>query len=98
MQEQKSLLRQQDGELEKLGAGVQRVKALANVMKDELQEQEVMLEDLESDVDKADSSMQTLQKKMKGMMDEAKNSDRALWSIIACLLILLAVLIFMVLS
>lgn len=98
MQEQKALLKEQDTQLEKLGDGVLRVKALAGVMKEELQEQEVMLEDLESDVDKAESNMQSMQKKMKGLMDEAKNSDKALWSIIVCLIVLLAVLVIMVLS
>lgn len=98
MQEQKALLKEQDTQLEKLGDGVLRVKALAGVMKEELQEQEVMLEDLESDVDKAESNMQSMQKKMKGLMDEAKNSDKALWSIIVCLIVLLAILVIMVLS
>ena len=98
MQEQKALLKEQDGQIEKLGEGVLRVKALAGVMKDELQEQEVMLEDLESDVDRADSAMLSMQKKMKGFMDDAKNSDKALWSIIACLIVLLVVLVLMVLS
>ena len=98
MQEQKALLKEQDGELEKLGQGVQRVKALAGVMKKELQEQTVILEDLESDVDRTDSMMQNMSKKMKQLANDAKNSDRALWSIIACLLVLLGVLVIMVLS
>ena len=98
MQEHKSLLREQDGQIEQLGDGVKRVKALAGVMKDELQEQNVILDELESDVDKTDSNMQSMQKKLKGLMDDAKNSDRALWSIIACLLVLLGVLVLLVLS
>ena len=83
--------KRQDGELEKLGQGVQRVKALAGVMKEELQEQAVILEDLESDVDRTDSMMQNMSKKMKQLANDAKNSDRALWSIIACLLVLLGI-------
>ena len=98
MQEQKALLKQQDGDLEKLGQGVQRVKALAGVMKEELQEQTVMLEDLEEEVDKTDTTMQSMSKKMKALASEAQNSDRALWSIIGCLLIVLAILVIMVLS
>ena len=98
MQEHKSLLREQDGQIEQLGDGVKRVKALAGVMKDELQEQNVILDELESDVDKTDSNMQSMQKKLKGLMDDAKNSDRALWSIIACLMVLLGVLVLLVLS
>ena len=98
MQEQKSLLKEQDAELEQLGLGVKRVKALAGVMKDEIDEQVVMLENLEDDVDKTDSNMQSMQKKLKTLVDDTKNSDKALWSIIGCLLLLLALLTFMALS
>ena len=97
-QEQKALLKEQDQELDKLGAGVQRVKALAKVMNTEISEQNVILDSLEDDIDKTDSNMQSMQKKLKGMVEDAKNSDRALWSVIACLSILLAVLVVMVLS
>ena len=91
MQEQSSLLREQDAELEQLGKGVQRVKALAGVMKEELGEQAVILDQLEDDVVKTDSNMQTLQKKLRGLVDGAKSSDRALWSIICCLVVVLVV-------
>lgn len=98
MQEQKALLREQDAELDQLGAGVKRVKALASVMKDEIDEQVVMLENLEDDVDKTDSNMQSMQKKLKTLVEDTKNSDKALWSIIGCLLVMLGILTFMVLS
>jgi t-SNARE complex subunit (syntaxin) len=96
MKEQQGLLREQDEELGKLG--VQRVKALAGVMREELSEQTVMLEEFEDDVDKADSNMHSLQKRLRGLVDDAKSSDRALWSVIGCLVIVLLVLTFMVLS
>jgi t-SNARE complex subunit (syntaxin) len=98
MKEQQGLLREQDEELGKLGEGVQRVKALAGVMREELSEQTVMLEEFEDDVDKADSNMHSLQKRLRGLVDDAKSSDRALWSVIGCLVIVLLVLTFMVLS
>ena len=98
MAEQQSLIKEQDQELDKLGDAVLRVKALGGVMRDELAEQSVMLEELESDVERADSGMQSMQKRMKGMIDQAKNSDRALYSVIGCLLILLGILTMMVLS
>ena len=98
MQEQKSLIKAQDQELDQLGDAVKRVKTLGGIMKDELSEQAVMLEDLEKDVDEADTGMQQMQKKLRGMVEDAKNSDKALYSIIGCLLLLLAILTFMVLS
>ena len=98
MQESKQLLKEQDQELDQLGDAVKRVKALGGVMRDELAEQAVMLEELEEDVDKADAGMQSMQKKLKGLLDEAKNSDKAMYSIIGCLLLILAFLTFSVLS
>ena len=98
MQEQKSLLKEQDQEIDKLGDAVKRVKALGGVMRDELAEQAVMLDELESDVDKADEGMNSMQKRLKGLLAEAKNSDKALYSVIGCLMLLLGVLTFMVLS
>ena len=67
-------------------------------MRDELNEQNVILEELESDVERTDSNMQTMQKKLHKLVEQTKSSDKALWSIIGCLLILLAVLTFLVLS
>jgi len=98
MQEHKSLLNEQDAQLDQLGNAVSRVKALGGVMRDELQEQNVMLEDLEEGVDQADSGMQAMQKKLKSLTTEIKSSDKAMYSIIGCLSLLLAVLTFMVLS
>ena len=97
-QEQKSLLKEQDQEIDKLGDAVKRVKALGGVMRDELSEQNVILDQLEEDVDRADSGMQTMQKKLRSMVEDAKNSDKAMYSIICCLLSVLAILTFMVLS
>ena len=96
--EQKSLLKEQDQEVEALGDAVKRVKALGGIMRDELSEQNVILDELESDVDKADSGMRTMQKKLKGMVDQAKSSDKALYSVIACLVVILVILTLMVLS
>ena len=96
--EQEKLVKEQDAELDQLGQGVKRVKALASVMKEEIDEQVVMLENLEDDVDKTDSNMQSMQKKLKTLVEDTKNSDKALWSIIGCLLVMLGILTFMVLS
>jgi t-SNARE complex subunit (syntaxin) len=93
-----ALLRQQDDELSVLGKGVQRVKALAGVMRDELHEQEVILEKLEEDVERADSALGSMGKKMRTMVEEAKSSDRALWTTIGCLSLLLAFLVYLVLQ
>ena len=96
--EQKSLLKEQDQEVEALGDAVKRVKALGGIMRDELSEQNVILDKLESDVDEADSGMRTMQKKLKGMVDQAKSSDKAMYSVIACLVVILVILTLMVLS
>ena len=93
-----SLLRQQDAELGQLGAGVKRVKALAGIMRDELHEQEVILEKLEEDVDRTDTAMNSMSKRMSSMVEQAKNSDRALWTTILLLSLLLAFLVYQVLS
>ena len=98
MQQHEGLLRDQDHELDKLEGGIKRIKALGGVMRDELAEQAVILESLEDDVEKADTNLNTMQKKMRTMIDDAKNNDKALWSIIACLSLLLGFLTFMVLS
>ena len=93
-----SLLRQQDAELGQLGDGVKRVKALAGIMRNELQEQEVILETLEEDVDRTDTAMNGMSKRMGTMVEQAKNSDRALWTTIVLLSLLLAFLVYQVLS
>lgn len=98
MQEHASLIKDQDQELDKLGDAVSRVKALGGVMRDELAEQAVILEQLEEDVDRADTGMQSMQKRLHGLVEQTKNSDKALYAIIGCLLLLLAVLTMMVLS
>jgi len=98
MQEQERLVKEQDEQLESLGQGVSRVKALAGVMKNELDEQAVILDRLEDDVERTDSSMRSMQKRLGSLLEQAKSSDRALWSVIGCLLVLLAVLTFLVLS
>ena len=97
--EQHGLLqREQDQTLDTLHGSISRVKALGGVMRDELAEQAVILESLEEDVDKTDSNMQQMQKKLKSLVEQTKTSDKALYSIVTCLLVLLLVLTFMVLS
>ena len=98
MREQQGLLREQDASLDTLHGSIQRVKALGGVMRDELAEQAVILESLEEDVDKADTNMQAMQKKLKGLVEQTKNSDRALYAVVACLTALLLILTAMVLS
>ncbi|KAL1507693.1 hypothetical protein AB1Y20_007306 [Prymnesium parvum] len=92
------LARQQDEELGRLGAGVKRVKALAGLMRDELHEQDVILETLEEDVERTDSAMKSMSTRMGGLIEQAKGSDRALWTTIVVLSLLLAFLVYQVLS
>ena len=93
-----SLLQQQDAELGQLGDGVKRVKALAGLMREELREQDVILESLEEDVERTDTSMKSMSKRMGSLVEQAKNSDRALWTTIVLLSLLLAFLVYQVLS
>ena len=67
-------------------------------MQTELKEQAIILENLEEEVDKADSGITGLNKSLRKLVDEAKSSDRAQYAIIACLLITLVVLTTMVLE
>ncbi len=92
------LMQQQDETLDHLSAGVGRVKALAGVMRDELGEQAVILDSLDDDMDKADTSMRGMQRKLKAMVNDAKRSDRTLYAIICCLSVLFVILFFMVLE
>ena len=97
----KSLLqqeREQDENADQLHSGVLRIKEQAGLIKRELDDQNIFLENLEDDVDKAEGSMSSLNRKMRTMMDDAKNSDKAMYSMIFCLLLLLGVLTMMVLS
>jgi len=93
MQHQK-LIDKQDAQLDHLHLGVSRVKALAGSMRDELGEQSVILDSLEDDVVKADTQMQTLNKKLRSLVAEAKGSDRALYSVI-CVLVVVLIFLFM---
>lgn len=98
---QKSLLQQeqeQDEQADQLHAGVQRIKEQAGLIKRELDEQNLILEKLEEDVDKAEGNMSAMNRKMRTMMEEAKSSDKAMYSVIVCLMLLLGVLTMMVLS
>ena len=97
----KSLLqqeREQDEQADQLHSGVLRIKEQAGLIKRELDDQNVILEKLEEDVDKAEGNMSALNKKMRTMVEEAKNSDKAMYTVIICLMILLGVLTMMVLS
>ncbi|KAL3922145.1 MAG: hypothetical protein SGPRY_004664 [Prymnesium sp.] len=93
-----SLLRQQDEELGQLGSGVKRVKALAGLMRDELVEQEGMLERLDDEVERTDGSMKRMSTRMNGLLEEAQKSDKIMYTTIVLLSLLLIFLINQVLS
>ena len=97
-EQHQQLLKKQDETLDTLGAGVSRVKALAGVMAEELSEQAVILDKLEDDVDRTDTEMGSLNKKLRSLVEQAKGSDRALYSIIGCLVVLLIVLLVLILD
>ena len=63
----KSLLQQeaeQDDHADQLHTGVLRIKEQAGLIKRELDDQNIILERLEDDVDKAEGSMSSLNRKM----------------------------------
>tara|TARA_B110001452_G_C15069189_1_gene373164 strand:- start:275 stop:571 length:297 start_codon:yes stop_codon:yes gene_type:complete len=98
MEAHKGLLQEQDEHAEQLHDGVLRLKAQAGLIKNELNDQKVILDKLEDDVDKAEGSMASMNRKMRTMMEEAKSSDKAMYGVIACLCLLLVVLTMMVLE
>ncbi|EOD05415.1 hypothetical protein EMIHUDRAFT_97305 [Emiliania huxleyi CCMP1516] len=61
-------------------------------------EQTVILENLEDDIDSADSSMKSMRSRMNALYAQTASSERAQWSIILCLLGVLAVLTLLVMS
>ena len=98
MADQQALLKEHDAELDILGDSVKRVKGLAGVMRNELSAQNVILDALEEDVEKTDSSMNSMTKKTSVLMEQAQSSDRTLYSVIAFLLCLLGFLLYLVLQ
>jgi chromosome segregation ATPase len=97
-QQTQRLLREQDASLEVLGQGVKRVKALAGDLRTELKDQSVILDNLEDDIEHADSSMKAMRLRMQSLAVQASSSERAQWSLIACLLLIFGVLTLLVLS
>jgi t-SNARE complex subunit (syntaxin) len=97
-QQTQRLLREQDSNLDILGQGVKRVKALAGDLRTELSDQAVILDNLDDDIEHADSSMKSMRSRMQALATQASSSERAQWSIIACLLLILGVLTLLVLS
>ena len=65
---------------------------------EQLSEQAVILDSLDDDVNKTDSAMHTMNRKLKTLVADAKKSDRAQWALIGCLILTLVVLTTMVLS
>lgn len=98
MEAHKGLLQEQDDQADQLHDGVLRLKAQAGLIKNELNDQKVILDKLEDDVDRAEGSMASMNRKMRTMMEEAKKSDKAMYGVIACLCLLLVVLTMMVLE
>ena len=97
-QQTQRLLREQDASLDVLGQGVKRIKSLAGDVRTELRDQAVILDSLDGDIENADSSMKSMRSRMQALATQASSSERAQWSIIACLLLILGVLTLLVLS
>ena len=95
---QKALLQEQDEQADQLHDGVLRIKEQAKLIKTELDDQKVILDKREEDIDRDASGMASLNRKMRAMVEQAKNSDKAMYTVIVCLMILLGVLTMMVLS
>lgn len=97
-QQTQRLLKEQDESLDVLGQGVKRVKALAGDLRTELKDQAVILDNLDDDIEQADSSMKSMRSRMQALAAQASSSERAQMSLIVCLLIILGVLTMLVLS
>ncbi|KAL1528700.1 hypothetical protein AB1Y20_010034 [Prymnesium parvum] len=92
---QKLLLKEQDATIRGLAASVQRVQGMALLVNEELSAQNRLIDDIDENVDRTDSKMKGLHRKLTLL---ANDRDSGKYCVIACLLIVLAILIFLVLG
>ncbi len=84
----------QDKELDGLGTGVKRLKAIAMDMNDELDKQNTALDKIETDVDKALDDLDNVNIKMKKLLDSVMKGDKFLVNcILVCIVLALVAFI-----
>jgi hypothetical protein len=72
-QDQKLLLRQQDQMVDKMGQGLTTLKEMASAINTELKEQEVIVDDIDKETDKAQSKMDTAIKSIEKLLGTSNN-------------------------
>ena len=90
-QSQELMVRQQDEQLDTLALGVGRLGNMAHVIKDEVDEQKVMLDALDEDLDKAAEKMNFV---MGSLAKLLKTSSKGIICLVIGLFITLFVLVF----
>ena len=88
---QAQIMRRQDDELEALGQSVKVLGNMGREMGNELEKQNRMLEDLETDVDKTDSRVKSHTRRVEELIK--KNKNKCLNTTIVILVIVLVVLL-----
>ena len=94
-EQQRLLMREQDDTILALGASVERVQGMALRVNEELAEQNRMIDEIDEDVERTDSRLKGLHGTLRKL---SRDSDRGKYAVICCLMALLIVLTFMVLS
>ena len=94
-EKQKLLLRDQDETLKMLAGSVDRVHSMALRVNEELADQNRMLTDIDTEVDRTESKLASVHKSLKML---ANDSDRGKYCVICLLIVLLVWLIMMVLE
>ena len=92
---QRLLVRDQNDAIRSLASSVERVQGMAALVNEELTSQNRMLDELDNDVEKADSRMRILHAQLRNL---AHDQDRGKYCVILILLIVLVVLIMLVLA
>lgn len=95
--ETQSLLakQRQDDRMNQLEASVDRVSGIATLVNEELRDQNRMIDDIDSEVDRTSSKLAGLQTQLRRISND---KDKGKYCVILCLLVLLFILISMVLN
>lgn len=94
-EKQQLLMQEQNETLQALQGGINRMGQMALSINEELDSQSRMIEDIDDHIDKTESTLSVLQKKMKEL---ANDSDRGKYCTICFLTVVLVVLFWLVIN
>ncbi|KAK0421251.1 hypothetical protein QR680_015138 [Steinernema hermaphroditum] len=95
LQKQRQLMDEQDEDLELVGASVSTLKQMSYRIGDELEEQSIMLGDLGNDMERVESKLDGVMKKMAKLthMDDDSRQWKAIFILIGLIVFLFMLLI-----